>query len=117
MSSWPVGGAGYFRGPTLRSSERSRSSAGGLLRAAQGCRRDLPRSDVGDKGRRGREGSTGDDGESCARSSRGGGERSLAVLVPGEEDLSECETGRRLNVLMAAGLGFGSKDENRKDQR
>ena len=87
------------------------------MRAAPGCGRDLPRSEVGDSGRRGREESTGEDGESCVRSSRGGGERSLAVLVPGEEDLSECETGRRLKVLMAAALGFGSEDENPKDQR
>lgn len=41
--------------------------------------------------------------------------RSLAVLVLGEEDLSERETGRRLNEVMTAQDSGASKDKNPKN--
>lgn len=65
---------------------------------------DAPRSDDGDRGRRGRDDPAGDGGRSCVLCSRGGGVLSLAVLVLGDEDLSEwCETGRRLKECMTGG--------------
>lgn len=71
----------------------------------------------GDEGPRG-PGIVRAEGRACGgrASWNGGGVRSLAVLVLGEEDLSEWETGRRLNVFMARG-GLGSGAENPQKRR
>lgn len=66
----------------------------------------------GDKGRRG-PGTVRAEGSVCGgrASGNGGGLWSLAVLVLGDEDLSEWDTGRRLNAFIARG-GLGSGAEN-----
>lgn len=77
--------------------------------------RHLPRIGIeGDNGLRGRDESLGDNGKVCVLC---GGVRSLAVLELGEDDLSECVTGRRLKELMTGGCRAGIRERGMRTRR